>query len=85
MDASGSVSSERFTKRGRSPRSCNPRVNKSNTSKKNGFLKLFETNPIILVRPVVSDDANAFGLYPSSKAAFFTFSRVFKETDAPSV
>ena len=38
-----------------------------------------------LVRPVVKDDAKAFGAYPSSDAAVSTLVRIFSETEAPSV
>ena len=38
-----------------------------------------------LVRPVVKDDAKAFGAYPSSDAAVSTLLRIFSETEAPSV
>jgi hypothetical protein len=49
----GSVSSLRFTRSGRNPRSCRPRVNRSKTSRKIGLWKLLEISPISLVRPVV--------------------------------
>lgn len=47
--------------------------------------KLLEISPINLVRPVVNDDANAFGLYPNSRAALSTLRRMTSEIEAPSV
>ena len=41
--------------------------------------------PISFVRPVVSDEAKAFGLYPKACEASITFKRTFFETEAPSV
>ena len=37
------------------------------------------------MRPVVKEEASAFGRYPSSSAAFSIFARVAGDTDAPSV
>ena len=46
---------------------------------------MFAISPISLVRPVVRDEAKAFGLYPSSSAARSTLARIFSDTEAPSV
>jgi hypothetical protein len=58
----GSVSSTEIDQKRPQATLLKPRVNRSNTSRNIGLWKLLEIRPISFVRPVVSDEASAFGL-----------------------
>lgn len=82
---SGVVTSLRFTRIGRKPRSCKSCVNPSKTARNSGFEKLSATGSTSFVRQVVRLLASGLGLYPSVLAAAITLPRVIGETEAPSV